>query len=93
MDDMEKLLKSMTQMKDGMETMQKELAGYVEKYDEAGVHIEIRGDGLVQNLNFQAGTAPAVLESVINHANAKVKEFITARMNAITPPELREAGN
>jgi DNA-binding protein YbaB len=90
MDEMEKLLKSMTQMKDGMETMQKELASYVEKYDESGVHLEVQGDGIIKNLSFADGTSPKVIETAINNANAKVKDFITKKMNSITPPELRD---
>ncbi|MDR2737698.1 MAG: YbaB/EbfC family nucleoid-associated protein [Puniceicoccales bacterium] len=92
MDDMEKLLKSMTQMKDGMEAMQKELAAYTESYDEGGVYVEVQGDGIIKNLRFSQGTPPSAVEKAINGANTKIKDFITKRMNAITPPELREAG-
>ncbi|MDR1401386.1 MAG: hypothetical protein LBI81_00290 [Puniceicoccales bacterium] len=88
---MEKLLKSMTQMKDGMESMQKELAGYTLKHDEGGIHVEIQGDGIIKNLKFPSGTSAGEVEKAINGANAKVKDFITKRMNAITPPELRDA--
>jgi DNA-binding protein YbaB len=91
MEDMEKLLKSMTQMKDGMESMQKELASYIESHDEGGVHVEVQGDGIIRNLRFPAGTPATDVERAINNANAKVKAHITQRMNAITPPELRDA--
>ncbi|MDR1413687.1 MAG: hypothetical protein LBI56_01975 [Puniceicoccales bacterium] len=91
MEEMEKLLKNMTQMKDGMETMQKELAGYTLPYDEGSIHIEVQGDGLIKNLRFAAGTSANEVEKAINNANAKVKDFITRRMNDITPPELRDA--
>ncbi|MDR1233121.1 MAG: hypothetical protein LBJ75_02585 [Puniceicoccales bacterium] len=90
MEDMEKLLKSMTQMKDGMEAMQKELGSYTEKYDEGGVHVEVQGDGLIKNLQFANGTPANVVEKAINGANAKIKAFITKKMNDITPAELRE---
>ncbi|MDR0742342.1 MAG: hypothetical protein LBE98_02660 [Puniceicoccales bacterium] len=90
MEDMEKLLKSMTQMKDGMEAMQKELGSYTEKYDEGGVHVEVQGDGLIKNLKFASGTPANVVEKAINGANAKIKAFITKKMNDITPAELRE---
>jgi DNA-binding protein YbaB len=89
MDDMEQLLKNMTQMKEGMEAMQKELAAYTLKHDGDGVHVEIQGDGLIKNLSFPNGTPAKTLEKAINDANAKVKEFITKRMNEITPAELR----
>lgn len=91
MEDMEKLLQSMTKMKDGMEAMQKELASYVEPYDEDGVHVEIQGDGIIKNLKFSDGTPPSTVEKVINNANAKVKNYISKKMTDITPPELREA--
>jgi DNA-binding protein YbaB len=93
MDEMEKLLKSMTQMKDGMETMQKELAAYVEVYEQAGIHVEVQGDGIIRNLRFAPGTSPAEVEKAINAANAKIKDLITKKMNAITPAELREAAD
>jgi DNA-binding protein YbaB len=90
MDEMEKLLKSMTQMKDGMESMQKDLASYVEKHSENGIHLEVQGDGIVRNLSFADGTSAKAIETAINNANAKVKDFITKKMNSITPPELRD---
>ncbi|MDR3143935.1 MAG: YbaB/EbfC family nucleoid-associated protein [Puniceicoccales bacterium] len=92
MEDMEKLLKSMTQMKDGMEAMQSELIAYTESHDEGGVHVEVQGDGIIKNLRFSPGTPANVVESAINNANAKVKAYITKKMNAITPPELRDSG-
>ncbi|MDR2779373.1 MAG: YbaB/EbfC family nucleoid-associated protein [Puniceicoccales bacterium] len=90
MEDMEKLLQSMTRMKDGMEAMQKELSSYTEKYDEGGVHVEVQGDGVIKNLQFANGTPASVVEKAINDANAKIKTFITKKMNDITPAELRE---
>lgn len=91
MEDMEKLLQSMTQMKEGMEAMQKELASFTQPYDEDGVHLEVQGDGIIKNLTFSKDTPASVVEKVINNANAKVKDYITNKMNAITPAELREA--
>jgi DNA-binding protein YbaB len=43
MEDMEKLLKSMTQMKDGMESMQKELASYTENMMKMVYTVKVRG--------------------------------------------------
>jgi DNA-binding protein YbaB len=91
MEDMEKLLKSMTQMKDGMEAMQKELSAYILKHEQGGVSLEVQGDGIIKNLKFASGTPANVVENAINSANAKVKEYITKKMNDITPAELREA--
>ena len=71
--------------------MQKELASYVEPYDENGVHVEIQGDGIIKNLKFSDGTSPLVVEKALNNANAKVKNYISKKMTDITPPELREA--
>jgi DNA-binding protein YbaB len=90
MEDMEKLLKSMTQMKDGMEGLQKELASYSRKYEEGGVSLEVQGDGIIKNLSFGPGTPADVVERAVNNANAEVKDYITTKMNAITPAELRE---
>lgn len=91
MEDMEKLLQSMTQMKEGMEAMQKELASFTQSHDEDGVHLEVQGDGIIKNLSFSKDTPASVVEKAINNANAKVKDYITNKMNAITPAELREA--
>lgn len=91
MEDMEKLLQSMTQMKEGMEAMQKELASFTQSHDEDGVHLEVQGDGIIKNLSFSNDTPASVVEKAINNANAKVKDYITNKMNAITPAELREA--
>lgn len=90
MEDMEKLLQNMTKMKDGMEAMQKELAAYTEHYSENGVSLDVHGDGIISGLTFSAGTSASVIEKVINNANAKIKDYITKKMNDITPAELRE---
>ncbi len=87
---MEKLLQNMTKMKDGMENMQKELASYVEHYSENGISLDVHGDGIISGLSFPAGTSASDIQKAINNANAKVKDYITKKMNDITPAELRE---
>ncbi|MDR1596012.1 MAG: hypothetical protein LBR91_03780 [Puniceicoccales bacterium] len=91
MEDMENLLKSMTQMRDGMEAVQKELASYSLRHEEEGISVEIQGDGLVKNLEFAVGTPASSVEKALNNANSRVKDYITKRMNAVTPVELRDA--
>ena len=90
MEDMEKLLQNMTKMKEGMEGMQHELASYVKHYSENGISLDVHGDGVISGLSFPAGTNADAVQKAINNANAAVKEYITKRMNDITPPELRE---
>ena len=91
MEDMERLLQSMTKMKDGMEAMQKELGSYTLNHEENGISLNVQGDGIIKNLKFPAGASASAIENAINNANAKVKDFITKRMNEVTPPELRDA--
>ncbi|MDR1433517.1 MAG: hypothetical protein LBI61_04275 [Puniceicoccales bacterium] len=81
----------MTKMKDGMESMQKELASYTLKHAEGDISLEVQGNGIIKNLRFPAGTSAGAVEKAVNGANAKVKDFITGRMNEVTPPELRDA--
>ncbi len=88
---MERYLKSITEMKKGMIDMKRELASYVESYDEDGIHVELQGDGIIKNLEFNDGTSPSIVAKVINNANAKLKNYILMKINNITPPELREA--
>ncbi len=90
MEDMEKLLENMTKMKDGMEAMQQELASYVEHYSENGVTLDVHGDGVITGLTFADGTSANTIQTAINNANAKIKDYITKKMNDITPAELRE---
>ena len=87
---MEKLLQNMTKMKEGMEDMQKELASYVEHYSENGVTLDVHGDGIISGLTFSEGTNPSDVQKAINDANARIKDYITKKMNDITPAELRE---
>jgi hypothetical protein len=65
-------LKSMIQMKDGLEAIQKEVAAYIEKYDEDGVHIEVQGDVIVKNLKFASGTPSNIAERAINCPNTQI---------------------
>lgn len=90
MEDMEKLLQNMTKMKEGMENMQKELASYVQHYSENGISLDVHGDGVISGLSFPAGTDASAIQQAINEANAQIKEYITSKMNDITPAELRE---
>lgn len=90
MEDMEKLLQNMTKMKQGMEDMQKELTSYVKHHSENGVSLDVHGDGVISGLTFSAGTSADTVQKAINNANAAVKDYITKRMNDITPAELRE---
>ena len=90
MEEMEKLLQSMTQMKEGMEKMQKELADYAIEFELDGVRLKVHGDGIISDLTFPEGTPPAKVEKAINDANAKVKDYVTQRMTEITPEDLRE---
>jgi DNA-binding protein YbaB len=90
MEDMEKLLQNMTSMKDEMEKLQAELPNHREHYEKDGIKLDVHGDGVISNLNFPAGTPPSAIEKAINEANAKMKDFITKKMNDITPAELRE---
>ncbi|MDR1255547.1 MAG: hypothetical protein LBJ94_01285 [Puniceicoccales bacterium] len=90
MEDMEKLLQNMTKMKDEMEKLQKELPQHTEKYDKSGIKLTVHGDGVISDLNFPSGTSAGAIEAAINEANANMKDFITKKMNDITPAELRE---
>ncbi|MDR0595891.1 MAG: hypothetical protein LBF94_04355 [Puniceicoccales bacterium] len=90
MEDMEKLLQNMTKMKDEMEKLQKELPGHKEHYEKNGIKLTVHGDGIISGLSFPAGTAANAIEKAINEANVHMKDFITKKMNDITPAELRE---
>ena len=74
MEDIERSLQNMAKMKDGMEVMQKELASYVEAYNEDGLHVEIQGDQIIKNLKFNKTTSPSTVEKEINDANANIKK-------------------
>jgi DNA-binding protein YbaB len=90
MEDTEKLLQNMTKMKDEMEKLQKELPGHKENYDKNGIKLCVHGDGVISGLSFPSGASASAIETAINEANARMKEFITGKMNDITPAELRE---
>lgn len=88
MEDLQQLLENMTKMKQGMENMQNDLQSYVMPFSENGISLNVHGDGVISELKFPQGTSPCDVEKVINNANAQMKEFITQRMNNITPSEL-----
>jgi DNA-binding protein YbaB len=90
MEDMEKLLQNMTKMKDEMEKLQKELPKHKENYDKNGIKLCVHGDGVISDLSFPSGTSANAIENAINEANSHMKDFITKKMNDITPAELRE---
>jgi DNA-binding protein YbaB len=90
MEDMEKLLQNMTKMKEDMEQLQTDLPKHKEQYDRDGIRLCVHGDGIISELSFPAGTSAGAIEKAINDANARMKTFITKKMNEITPAELRE---
>jgi DNA-binding protein YbaB len=90
MEDMEKLLQNMTKMKEDMEQLQMDLPKHKEQYDKDGIKLCVHGDGVISELSFPAGTSAGAVEKAINEANLHMKGFITKKMNAITPAELRE---
>jgi DNA-binding protein YbaB len=90
MEDMEKLLQNMTKMKEDMEQLQVDLPKHKEQYNRNGIELCVHGDGIISGLKFPDGTSAGAIESAINEANAHMKEFITKKMNEITPAELRE---
>jgi hypothetical protein len=75
-----------------MEKLQKELPGHKENYDKDGIKLCVHGDGVISDLSFPPGASAGAIEKAVNEANAHMKDFITKKMNDITPSELREQG-